>query len=213
MIAYHLAYDLCLFGFLPWRVIESAAMQALERLIAWSFILCAGASCCFSRSNLRRGCICAAAGAVVTAASFLVDTPIRFGILQFLSAMMLLYALLAALGQRVKLAHPAVVPVCAALYLLTAWLTQEVTVQSRWLFWLGFRCEDFLSYDYFPLLPYAFLFVLGVWLGQYAGRCPERFRLRRRLSPALGWTGRHTLAVYLAHQPVLYGLCALAARR
>ena len=152
MLVYHLAFDLFRFGWLSWEQFDSVPMFLFERFIAWSFILCAGISCCLSRGNIRRGLICAAAGALVVAASYAVGAPIRFGILQFLSAGMLLYGLF-----------------------------------GKWL-----------------RLPYRAAPV--AYLALYARL------LSAPMPAALTWTGRHTLLIYLVHQPVLYGACWLAAR-
>ena len=35
--------------------------------------------------------------------------------------------------------------------------------------------------------------------------------LRRPVCPALGWMGRHSLLLYLLHQPVIYGVLSAAA--
>lgn len=206
MIVYHLAFDLCQFAFVPWRFFESVPMYCLERFIAWSFILCAGISCRLSRGNIRRGLICAGAGLLVVAGSYIAGAPIRFGILQFLSAGMLLYGLV---GARLRLDHDAVPILCLALYVLSKWVTDCVEVNARWLFWLGFRYDGFVSYDYFPLLPYIFLFALGVWLGGYILRHRDARVLTMPMAPVLRAVGRHTLLIYLLHQPVLYGICAL----
>ena len=209
MLVYHLAFDLFRFGWLSWEQFDSVPMFLLERFIAWSFILCAGISCCLSRGNIRRGLICAAAGALVVAASYAVGAPIRFGILQFLSAGMLLYGLF---GKWLRLPYRAAPVAYLALYAAAKWWTGSVTVRCRWLFWLGLRYEGFVSYDYFPLLPYIFLFLLGGWLGEWLpGRRGARL-LSAPMPAALTWTGRHTLLIYLVHQPVLYGACWLAAR-
>lgn len=206
MIVYHLAFDLCQFGFAPWAFFESTPMFALERFVAWSFILCAGISCRLSRGNIRRGLICAAAGLLVVAGSYIASAPIRFGILQFLSAGMLLYGLTA---QWLPLERDAVPVVCLVLYGLSKWVTDCMEVNTRWLFWLGFRYDGFVSYDYFPLLPYIFLFALGVWLGGYILRHRDARVLTMPMAPVLRTVGRHTLAIYLLHQPLLYGICAL----
>ena len=60
------------------------------------------------------------------------------------------------------------------------------------------------------LLPWIFLFLAGYWLGEafLQRRAPE-FCYREHL-PALGWIGRHALIIYLAHQPVVYGVLRLA---
>lgn len=206
MIAYHLLFDLCQFGFVPWVFFDNTPMLFFERAIAYSFILCAGISCRFSRGNIRRAVICAGAGLLVAAGSYLVSAPIRFGILQFLSVAMFLYGLL---EKRLRLDYDAVPIACFVLYIAAAWITARVQVNVRWLFWLGLRYDGFVSYDYFPLLPYIFIFAAGIWLGGYIRRHRSARSLTAAMPAALTWTGRHTLVIYLVHQPILYAVCAL----
>ena len=66
---------------------------------------------------------------------------------------------------------------------------------------LGFPQPGFYSTDYFSLLPWVFLF----WTGYYL------YRLRRQEQPRVSLPvvtalGRHSLLVYLLHQPVVYGV-------
>ena len=77
------------------------------------------------------------------------------------------------------------------------------------LFPLGFSCPGISSADYYPLMPWGFLFLAGAFLGRYvkAGVLPEL--CYRRHLPVLGWLGRHTMAIYLVHQPVIFGVLTL----
>lgn len=62
----------------------------------------------------------------------------------------------------------------------------------------------------FALLPWLFLFWAGYYLHKAVGR--RRMEpLRRSVCPALGWMGRHSLLLYLLHQPVIYGVLSAAA--
>ena len=72
----------------------------------------------------------------------------------------------------------------------------------------GFLPFDFYSTDYFALLPWLFLF----WAGYFLHFCMGRARmepLRRSVCAPLGWLGRHSLGIYLLHQPVIYGVLLL----
>ena len=74
--------------------------------------------------------------------------------------------------------------------------------------YLGFMPKSFFSTDYFPLLPWLFLF----WAGYFLHFCMGRARmepLRRSVCAPLGWLGRHSLGIYLLHQPVIYGVLLL----
>ena len=75
---------------------------------------------------------------------------------------------------------------------------------------LGFYPEGFISADYFALLPWLFLF----WAGYFAHRLIGREQmgvLRSSVCLPLGWLGRHSLLLYMLHQPVLYGVFSTAA--
>ena len=94
--------------------------------------------------------------------------------------------------------------VIGVLLFVGSWvLTARVRIEAGWLFPLGLRRADFFSADYWPLLPWAFLYLLGAALG---GFLPETAKPHAHL-PALTFLGRHSLFIYLVHQPVLYGLC------
>lgn len=72
------------------------------------------------------------------------------------------------------------------------------------LFWLGLPdLTRFSSADYFPLLPWVFLFWCGVFLARLWH--PGRGEPPAALQPLCA-IGRSTLPVYMLHQPVLYGL-------
>ena len=75
--------------------------------------------------------------------------------------------------------------------------------ETNWLLPLGFHSESFTTWDYFPLLPFLFMFLFGVFLGRLASDKLPKFCFRRMIVP-LGWLGRHSLVVYLLHMPVFY---------
>ena len=80
----------------------------------------------------------------------------------------------------------------------------EALYQSNAFAPLGFYSSTFASADYFPLLPWLFMFLFGAFLGKYAkdGALPESFYKSR--CKLLSKIGKNSLWVYLFHQPVLY---------
>ena len=80
-----------------------------------------------------------------------------------------------------------------------AWYANGLTA------FLGFPPADFFSTDYFPLVPWAFLF----WCGYFLRRLrPEDAGALPRI-PGLDALGRRSLPLYLLHQPVIYGVLML----
>ena len=210
MIGYHLFFDCIMFGWVPESATEWWPVFLLQRFIALSFIFLSGVSAHFTHSNLRRGLITLAAGAVVEAASYVVDAPIRYGVLQFLACAMVLYHFAGRYVERVpdKLAPW----LWGVLYLVTRVISYTTIVEPRWLYWLGLRPHGFVSFDWVPFFPNIFMFFLGGWMGRRIQESPAESRLRTTGAPKwLARIGRRTLIIYLVHQPVLYGACWLVS--
>jgi uncharacterized membrane protein len=208
MLVYHLLFDLLLFGWVGWDTIFSWPVVLLEKFIAYSFILCAGISAEFTHSNLRRGLITLAAGALVVAASFVVGAPILFGVLQFLGFAMVIHAGVGKYLARVP--EKWATALWMVLFVITYVWTANTVVQTKALFWLGFVYDGFTSYDYFPMMPYIFLFWAGSSLGRIIRHHRDEMPFLDKQAPRwLTWPGQHTLWIYLLHQPVLFGACML----
>ena len=73
-----------------------------------------------------------------------------------------------------------------------------------WLF--GFPSKDFASADYFPLLPWFFIFFAGFFFCRmFKNGLPGFFR--KNPVPFFALVGRHALPIYIFHQPVIYLVC------
>ncbi|MFH1102034.1 MAG: heparan-alpha-glucosaminide N-acetyltransferase [Methanobacteriota archaeon] len=86
-----------------------------------------------------------------------------------------------------------------------------------WLLWLGLVPYGFYTIDYFPLLPWFGVVLLGVFVGNTVYKEGKRQFFIRDLSQnkgiqTLSVLGRHSLLIYLVHQPVLIGLILLFTR-
>lgn len=227
MLAYHAMYDwVYVFGHASaWYDIWSPGCHLWQQYICWSFILISGASFALARRPLKNGLVTAGCALVLTAATvlFMPSEQIWFGVLHLNACAVLLTCLLQPLLLR---APPAAgLAVCAGLYLLAnqlpyGWLGFEqlrlaalpaALYRANW-FWLGLPdWGRFSSADYFPLVPWVFLF----WCGWFGWRLAGR-RLRAGRAPAalrpLCAVGRRTLLVYMLHQPVIYGALWLLHR-
>lgn len=232
MIAYHGAYDLVyLYGVnLPgYRGLPGYLWQ---QSICWIFIFLSGFCFCLGRFHggrrIKRGLLLSACGLLITAVTALVmpQSLIIMGVLSFFGLAVLLTVLLYPLFTRI----PA--PIGLICCLLLFFITRDVPsgylgfeglrlcalpqflYQGVFMMILGFPWPGFFSTDYFPLLPWIFLF----WSGFFTFRCTLGKRasdngpafLRRRLCAPLEFIGRHTLPVYMIHQPVLMAVFLLA---
>lgn len=203
MVAYHFGYNLVLFGIAPPSLIYNPLLNVLQPFFASVFIAISGASSTFSHNNLRRGVKILLCALLVSLATYLFnpDAYVRFGILHFLGCAALIFELLRPLiDKTLRFGWLWLVPFFAAYFLL------DRTFPFEHLWALGLRSPSFSSTDYFPILPWIFMYFFGVWLGDTVarGRLPGWF-YRLRL-PFLEACGKHTLIIYIAHQPVLLGL-------
>lgn len=210
MVGHHFLFDLVEFLGAPPELFMNPLFMVLQPLFAGCFILLAGVSSRFSRSNTKRGFKVLAAAAVISAVTYFMRMPVWFGILHFLGVAMVFYGLTGRFWE--SLPQKPLPWLFAALIPLSMWLRASVNVQSPYLWVFGFAYDGFFSSDYFPLLPWIFVFLFGAWLGKplregrlpgwvYSMRPPRFFCL----------VGRQAFIVYLLHQPVLYALTMLIA--
>ncbi|SFG12752.1 Uncharacterized membrane protein [Desulfotomaculum arcticum] len=198
MIAYHLLYDLKEF-----YNVNIAYNQGLYFIIgktaAILFILIAGVSSTFSKKNTRRAFKLIAWGYVIYIVMYLVvpGSNIVFGILQFLGVCLLLYPVfnnfspywLAAIGTIIILAGDA---------------ASQLPVSHNWLAPLGLMGPDFYSVDYFPLIPWFGVFLWGISIRKLVYKQNSSlFATANRFLKPVAAVGKHTLIIYLIHQPLI----------
>ena len=79
----------------------------------------------------------------------------------------------------------------------------------RWLAWTGFAASPPSSDDFVPVFPWVGLTLLGMAGTKLALARGWVHRARPMTGPvarSLGWLGRHSLPIYLIHQPLLLGV-------
>lgn len=222
VVLYHLFYDLAVLFPVGVDWMFSDWMNTLRDIFTGTLIVVSGVSCLYSRSNLRRGLKTFGWALVFTLVTlvFMPSQLIIFGILHFFGVAMILYALLEKPLSRIP-TWPGLVG-SFLLFFFTRnlyygvvgfgplqWSVPSLFYNHWFLFPLGFRCYGISSADYYPILPWFFLFLAGGFLGRLvrAGRFPAWFY--RSHCAFLGWIGRHTLIIYLLHQPIVYGVLSL----
>ena len=210
MVMHHFFYDLVVFAGAPEWLFWNPVFEAGHYIFAGLFILLSGVCSNFSRSNVKRGAEALGIALVITVVTYFVGQPILFGVLHLLGSCMLLYGLTQGFWTRLNAKAPWIVPtLCALGIFATRHLVNGYPTATPHLWMFGLITPDFFSSDYFPLLPWMFVFLLGTWAGKYVrdGRLPKWFYETR--APRLAAIGRKSLLIYVVHQPVLYGLTML----
>jgi len=213
MAAYHFSWDLSWFRLVDWPVAQGSGWRVFAASIAGTFLFLAGVSLDLAhhdgirwRAFGRRFAIIIAAAAAVSLVTYVTfsDSYVRFGILHCIAFSSLLVL------PFTRLPFWAAAAATVVILSLPLWGGSAVFDGQLWL-WTGIGTPDFGSVDYVPLAPWA-----GVTLsGLLFSRAARKFALWDRLSHfgfsgATGKTtrllGRHSLLIYLLHQPALYGL-------
>ena len=209
MIGYHFAFDLSWFGVFRADFNNNALWLTLRALIVSSFLLLVGVSLVLahgariSRHRFwRRIALIAFCAMLVTAGSYFAfpQSFITFGILHCIAVSSVL-------------AWPLVRYPVAALITGLAVIAIGLQVRlpifdMRWLNWIGMMTHKPPTEDYVPLFPWLGVVLLGVAAGGWLARKDYRpLRPMSRAAPGwLNWLGRHSLLVYMVHQPILLGM-------
>lgn len=215
MVIVHFVYDLVeLYALVP--MAYPAWFAFIKDWGGVLFLLLSGTCATLGSRSTWRGLVVFACGMVctlVTLGMYLLgfagkEIIIYFGVLHCLGMCMLLW------GGFKKLPTGGLAALGAVLTAAGLWLRGQV-FPFPWLTVLGFVPEGFASSDYFPLLPNLGFFLLGAVLGRTVYR--EKTTLLPKVNeknPAVRFftlCGRHSLGIYLLHQPVLAGIMMVAS--
>lgn len=237
MVLYHFCYDyFAAFGRNP-DFIRSMPAYLWQQSICISFIIISGIVWPLGRKHaLKRGIILILLGFIITLVTifFIPSETIQYGILTFLGiATLFMIPLDKAFGSNQKsgknnpvlteLIHVITALILFALtrhipngYIGTrnhifAKLPQSLYTVTA-LTPLGLPTPDFRSADYFPVIPWIFMYIFGYHLGKLL-RCNKAFiKAGTHRIPFLSRLGTKSLLVYIIHQPVCYGIIWLICR-
>lgn len=191
----------------PWQIFARSIGTTFTFLLGLSLWLVATrlSRPALRRYAVRRSMAIIALGLLITAGTyfFVGNAYVRFGILHLLGSMLLLglpfvgAPLWAPLGAGVAM-------IAAGAYLTT------LSAPFPWLIPLGVVQQRVDMVDYYPMLPWGGAALLGVACGRLSYPNGQRRIALPDLSAvipirALRFLGRHSLLIYLVHQPVLLG--------
>ncbi|MDW8070526.1 MAG: heparan-alpha-glucosaminide N-acetyltransferase [Anaerolineae bacterium] len=220
MISYHFVFDLVWLGYAQ-VTLTSGFWLVCARMSAILFLLLVGVALvlqhgcwaeqerlesCF-KPYLVRGLKVLGWGVTITLVSWAV-----------MGRPVILFGILHLIGVATMLAYPflqhslASAGVGVGLIVLGVLLNAQPADHLGWL-WLGWRPAHFPQLDYFPLLPWLGVVLLGIAIGRWAyPRGVRRWYPARepwKVLRPLVWLGQHSLLIYLTHQPVFLALLIL----
>ena len=212
MAIYHFAWDLEFFGYADPGMTAYGNWKLFARCIASSFLFLVGVSLVLAHAKgirwpgyFRRLAMVSAAALAITVATWFAmpGTFIFFGILHQI-------ALASVLGLAF-LRLPAVLTlVIAALVIAAPNYLRSDAFNHPALLWIGLSTFNPRSNDFVPLFPWFGAVLTGIGVAGLALKAGLFERLAR-LQPGawsrpLSFFGRHSLAFYLIHQPVMISL-------
>ncbi len=185
------------------------------------FVGVSGICCSFSRNNFKRGLKLLAVAMAFTVVTTIITYTmhiyclILFNVLHVLSISMLIYALISFIANKTKIGDKALTLIIGMIGIYIIVLKGNLfyydgVSNNPLLLMIGVELKDGITMaDYMPLIPWMGVFLTGAALGRLI--YPEKKTVfpeatagfRAAISP-IEFLGRHSLIIYLTHQPVMY---------
>ncbi|MCQ2471394.1 MAG: DUF1624 domain-containing protein [Clostridia bacterium] len=222
MIAYHTMWDLVyIFGVdAPW--FKSDYAYIWQQSICWLFIFLSGFCWNFGKKHLSRGLLVFVGGAIITLVTMVAmpEDIIIFGVLTLIGSCMLICTLLDPLIKEMP-PFPMFIINFAAFLLLKKVPRGYIGFGDKVFYRLptflyknyittffGFKFDGFKSSDYFPLIPWIFLFFAGYFFFKFLKKngIVDKWVKTEPTKEVFTTIGRNSFWIYMAHQPVVYGV-------
>lgn len=227
MILYHAMWDITyifehhIMWFYSWKA------EVWQQSICIVFIMLSGFCFHYDKHPIKRGVIILLLGFLISLFThlFMPNDHILFGILTFIGFSILVMSFLDKLKCKLPLKSGIFISLLGFLLFrnidhglwgikgIYAIKLPSFFYQYRILAFLGFPDEKFKSSDYFPFLPWFFLFMFGYYLFFLWEKQSKKIDVKETTLPWIQWIGRKSLVIYMIHQPaiylLLYGIHAL----
>ncbi|MCP8938944.1 DUF1624 domain-containing protein [Alsobacter sp. SYSU M60028] len=217
MVIYHFTWDLGFFGVIGLKAGIDPAWRLFAKLIAGSFLALVGVGLVLAhRDGVRRGpfltrlAFVAGGALLVSLSTWMMDADsfVFFGILHCIAVS----SVLALPFVRAPVWLTAAV---AAIVLALPAFVFSTTLDGPAWWWLGLSASLPRTNDFEPIFPWFGVVLGGVALARLAlaaglDAALARWAAADPVSRGLRWAGRHSLVIYLVHQPALFGLLSLA---
>lgn len=226
MTLYHFLYDInIIFGKYEdwWR---QSHIMFWEFCICTTFIIISGISWNLGKNNLKRGIWLNILGILFTiiTAAIIPNEIIIFGILSFMGCADLIVI---AFDKILRKINPFIGVIASVFFFLLAYknlwkgyigIGKLVILDIPNFFYnkvflvpFGFRHSGFYSSDFFPIMPWIFMYILGYYLWKITEKHKPKILFLN--IPILSYIGKKSLIIYIVHQPVCfflaYAICKL----
>ena len=251
MILYHFVWDLKYIACFDIGWYSGLYGRIWQRSICISFIFLSGFCFSLGKKQIKRGLEIFICGLIITGVTllFMPENRIVFGILTFMGTAGLIAVVI---DKIIHYLYKSLDPHTLNLTLLIGNIllfiafydvnygelnifVKRISLPSYlydgyFATFLGFPDRTFFSTDYFALLPWMFLYLIGyftykllsfekkdgnsIFVDRLSGKVTEILRLKNEntITRSLGIIGRNTLIIYMIHQPILYGITILIQR-
>lgn len=226
MVAFHLCYDIFMMYGLNTDWYFYPMTTVWERSICVVFILLSGMCLNFSRNGIKRGIFLNLAGFAVTAVTVIAEPEyaVWFGVLNLLGCSMMIVSVLSESLKKIRPLSGVLISLllyavlydvpngCIGFFGFDFIRLPDFLYSCKYLAFLGLPSSDFWSTDYFPLIPWIFLFTVGFYLWNFIKEknLAKYFEFK---IPVFDKIGKYSLWIYLAHQPIIIGILMLTVYR
>jgi uncharacterized membrane protein len=98
--------------------------------------------------------------------------------------------------------------VLGSILVIFGFILKNLAFDFYWLVWLGFKPDLFYTIDYFPILPWFGVILIGIFLGNLLYSNYKRIinikdLSRNKIIGFFSFLGQHSLVIYFLHQPIL----------
>lgn len=212
MVLFHLIYNINFYQQISWY--DGTLLNRIWQFsIAGSFFIISGITSNFlsPEKNIKRGIFTSLIGFAITIATYLLapEQFILWGVLNGLGISMIITGIF----------QKYIKDYFIILFLILFVMTYNIPTGSLYnveffrsiydknLFILGFPSYNFNSSDYFPMIPWIFIYLVGFTLGIYLKN--KNLLLNKGKDNILAKIGRLAMPIYLSHQIILYPLVTL----